>query len=118
MSKEEYLQYHKDMCQRMVEITATKNADYTGTNTDPFANFSKVDVMGICSVEQGFLVRMSDKISRIISFVQKGVLLVKDESIEDTLIDLANYCILFAGYIKSKKEKEILLVQTPDRGPN
>lgn len=103
MTKEEYLSYHKSMCDRMVAITAAKNADYTGSNPDPFANFTKVDVMGICSVEQGFLVRMSDKISRIISFVQKGVLLVKDESVEDTLLDLANYCILMAGYIKSKR---------------
>lgn len=105
MTKDEYIQYHKEMCERMVTITAAKNADYTGSNPDPFANFTKVDKMDICSVEQGFLVRMSDKISRIISFVQKGVLLVKDESVEDTLIDLANYCILMAGYIKSKKMK-------------
>ena len=103
MTKEEYLDYHRDMCKRMVDITAAKNADYTGSDPDPFGNFSRVDVMGICSVEQGFLVRMSDKISRIISFVQKGVLLVKDESVEDTLLDLANYCILMAGYIKSKR---------------
>jgi len=91
----------------MIAITKAKNADYTGTNTDPFANFAKVDLMGICSVEQGFLVRMSDKVSRIISFVQKGVLTVKDESIEDTLLDLANYAILMAGYIKSKRNKQL-----------
>jgi len=28
----------------------------------------------------------------------------KDESIEDTLLDLSNYAILMAGYIKSKKK--------------
>lgn len=105
MNKDEYLEYHKSMCERMVEITKNKNADYTGTNPDPFANFGTVDVLGITTGEIGFLVRMSDKFMRITSFVQKGILLVKDESIEDTLIDLANYCILFAGYIKSKKLK-------------
>lgn len=46
-----------------------------------------------------------DKISRINSFTQQGVCNVKDESIEDTLIDLANYSILMAGYIKSKKQE-------------
>lgn len=108
MTKEEYLEYHKAMCDKMVETTRQKNADYTGNNPDPFANFTLAELgYGVVTTEQGFFVRLSDKFSRIASFIQKGVLLVKDESIEDTLIDLANYCILFAGYIKSKKLKAI-----------
>lgn len=104
MTKEAYMQFHEDCCKKMIAVTKAKNADYTGTSTDPFANFSRVEVIGICSTEQGFLTRMFDKFSRITSFVQKGVLQVKDESIEDTLIDLANYCILMAGFIRAKKE--------------
>lgn len=104
MNKQEYLAYHRAMCDRMIEITAKKNHDYTGVSDDPFSNFCTVQELGICTTEQGFLTRMTDKFKRIISFVQKGVLLVADESVEDTLIDLANYCILFAGYIKSKRE--------------
>jgi hypothetical protein len=111
MTKEEYMKYHADMCQRMIDTTRSKNADYTGTDPDPFANFGTVDKLGITSGEVGFLVRMSDKFMRITSFVQKGILLVKDESIEDTLIDLANYCILMAGYIKSKKQRKELIEQ-------
>jgi hypothetical protein len=107
MTKDEYMAYHQSMCDRMVETTRVKNADYTGTNPDPFANFGVVDILGITSGEIGFMVRMTDKFMRIRSFVQKGILLVKDESIEDTLIDLANYCILFAGYIRSKKINNI-----------
>ena len=103
VNKVEYIKYHADCCARMVEITKAKNADYTGTVDNPFANFTSVEVEGICSTEQGFLVRMKDKFARIKSFVQKGVLEVKDESVEDTLLDLANYCILMAGYIKAKK---------------
>lgn len=103
MTKEEYMQFHQDCCAKMVAVTKAKNADYTGTSGDPFANFSRVESIGICSTEQGFLTRMFDKFSRITSFVQKGVLQVKDESVEDTLIDLANYCILMAGYIRSKR---------------
>jgi hypothetical protein len=106
MTKPEYFQYHAKCLEKMKAITAAKNADYTGTGTDPFANFSRVEAMGICSTEQGFLTRMLDKVSRIGSFVQKGTLAVKDESVEDTLLDLANYAILMAGYIKSKKAEE------------
>ena len=90
----------------MVEITKAKNADYTGTGDDPFANFDRVNLLGISSTEQGFLTRMLDKFCRLVSFVQRGTLLVKDESLEDTALDLANYCILFAGYVRAKKAKK------------
>lgn len=103
MTKEEYFIFHKAACDKMIEITRAKNADYSGTSVDPFSNFAKVEVLGICTTEQGFLTRMFDKFARITSFVQKGVLEVKDESVEDTLFDLANYCILMAGFIKAKK---------------
>lgn len=104
MTKDEYLQFHKDTCEKMIAMTQAKNADYTGIDTDPFANFSKVQLLGICGVETGFLTRMTDKFCRIISFAQKGFHVVKDESVEDTLIDLANYCVLMAGYLRSKRE--------------
>lgn len=103
MNKEKYMKFHKDFTDTMLEITKAKNADYTGVSEDPFANFRVVEEVGICSVEQGFLTRMMDKFKRITSFVQKGILEVQDEKVEDTLMDLANYCILMAGYIKSEK---------------
>lgn len=105
MTKEEYLEFHQKCCQRMVETTKAKNSDYTGGSQDPFANFQQIGhlVQLPHVVAIGFLTRMSDKFSRIGSFITKGSLLVKDESVEDTLIDLANYCILMAGYLRSQK---------------
>lgn len=106
MNREEYFKLHEEFTKRMGEITRAKNADYTGAaGDDPFANFNRVASLGVCSTEQGFMVRMLDKYMRINSFVQKGVLQVKDESVEDTLLDLANYCLLFLGYLKAQKEK-------------
>ena len=89
----------------MTEITRAKNSDYCGLSDDPFANFKQIGglVQTPNVVEIGFLTRMSDKMARIGSFVAKGTLEVKDESVLDTLCDLANYSILFAGYLKSKK---------------
>jgi hypothetical protein len=89
----------------MMEITKRKNNDYTGAGNDPFANFTRVESLGICPTELGFLVRMTDKMSRISSFAQTGTLLVKDESVEDTLLDLANYSALLAAYLSSKKPR-------------
>lgn len=104
MNKQEYMEFHRQCCNDMIAITQAKNADYTGNSDDPFANFSDTEVYSGVETERGFLVRMGDKMKRIRSFVDKGVLMVKNESVHDTLLDLANYCILLAGYIKSKQD--------------
>lgn len=97
MTKQEYIQFHTDCCRKMVEITASKNNDYTGIGDDPFKNFRKRG-------ELGFLVRMDDKISRIESFLEKGNFQYSKESLEDTCLDLANYALLLLGYVKEKIE--------------
>ena len=102
MSKEEYFQFAESFFNECQEISKKKNADYTGAAQDPFSNFTSIEVLGI-KTEQGFLTRMMDKMKRIASFVEQGELQVKDESVKDTLQDLANYSCLFAGYIESKK---------------
>lgn len=103
MTKEEYFEFQAAIFEELKEITRKKNADYTGAGSDPFKNFKLVDKFGCVSTEQGFFTRMVDKMSRISSFIQKGELQVKDESVQDTLKDLSNYCILFLGYLESKK---------------
>lgn len=106
MTKKEYQEFHKKFCEDMVRITQAKNSDYCGSSENPFANFlgisQLVDAPNV--VEIGFLTRMSDKMSRLGSFVTKGTLAVKDESVRDSLIDLSNYCALFAGYLASKQQ--------------
>lgn len=113
MTKQEYFHFHGRFCAKMQEITAKKNADYTGAGDDPFANFRKIEVLtnGAVTAEAGFLTRMTDKFSRIGSFLQNGELQVKDESVMDTLMDLANYSALLAGYIESKKLSEVPAVE-------
>lgn len=106
MNTKDLIEYHELACKALHEIVKAKNADYTGESQDPFFNFNMVEKLGISTTETGILTRMLDKFARITSFVKKGVLKVKDETVEDTLLDLANYCIIMAAYIKSKKEKE------------
>lgn len=108
MTKQEYMKFHADLCAKMIEITKKKNADYTGIGDDPFKNFKAVGFYDQSWILIGFFTRMTDKFGRLASFLQKGILLVKDESLEDTLLDLANYCLLLCGYLKSVREaKEI-----------
>ena len=57
-----------------------KNADYG----DAFSNYGPV----------GVLIRIGDKISRLQNISKKGIQLVEDEKIRDTLIDLHNYAAM------------------------
>lgn len=116
MNKDEYLNFHREACERMVRLTEDKNADYTGAGDDPFANFRNIKNCGGATPMQGFLVRMNDKISRVSSFVEKGTLSVKDESVQDTLLDLANYSILMLGFITSEKERlNVIVPKSPPK---
>jgi hypothetical protein len=108
MTKEEFFTFFEKTTADMLAISRAKNADYTGVGASPFANFERVEHMGICTTEQGFLTRMNDKMSRIASFCAKGELQVKDEGVEDTLKDLANYAILLLGYIEDKKRQPLI----------
>ena len=60
--------------------------------------------MGITSTEKGFLVRMTDKMSRLSTFCDGGRFAVSDESLRDTIIDIINYGVLLYGYTKSKPQ--------------
>ena len=63
-----------------LELFKRKNADYG----DSFANYGPV----------GVIVRMGDKIQRLSSVSKNGVVLVNNESLRDTLIDLHNYAAM------------------------
>ena len=101
--KEKFYIVHRECCEKMHAIMLRKNSDYCGTDPSPFANFTKVEDLGICSTEQGMLTRLTDKLSRLISFSQKGFFEVSDETFQDCCMDAANYLILLAGYVESKK---------------
>lgn len=104
MTKQDYFLFSEKFFGDCIEISRKKNADYTGGASDPFSNFRSVEVLGI-PAEVGFLTRMMDKMKRVASFVEKGELQVKDESVTDTLKDPANYSCLLAGLIKANNEK-------------
>jgi len=57
-----------------------KNKDYG----DSFADYGTI----------GVIVRMMDKINRLVSLEKNGIIMVNDEQIRDTLIDLHNYAAM------------------------
>ena len=104
MTTTEYQSFAKDFFDTCLSISQKKGADYTGDGSDAFANFRQIPEGW---TEIGFLTRMGDKMARLRSFVQKGFLEVADESVTDSLQDLANFCCMFAGYLKDKNGGEI-----------
>lgn len=110
MDRIQYLTFHRECIEKMHQLTKDKSADYCGDNPSPFANFEAVELDNITSTEIGFLTRMRDKWSRIISFIKLGKYAVKSESFEDTCLDMANYLILLAAYMKKKKYEQSVTV--------
>ena len=104
ITPEQYLKRFKEITEEMYNISKKKNSDYTADRGDAFANFKLVDEMGICSVETGFLTRMTDKMARLAGLSFDRKVQVADEKYTDTLTDLANYCILLRIYLENKDE--------------
>ena len=73
----------KDVLNEMHEIYERKNADYGNSFSKTFEEF------GLTSSA----VRLNDKMERFKKLIKQDAQ-VKDESIRDTLLDLANYAVL------------------------
>jgi hypothetical protein len=73
-----------------LELFKRKNTDYG----DAFATYGTI----------GVIVRMGDKMQRLISVSNKGVSLVDTESLRDTLIDLYNYAAMGVMLIDEEKD--------------
>ena len=87
-------QQFKDIAKGMVETYVRKNHDY-GNSFD-----KSLDKFGLVAS----VVRIGDKMNRIESLVQKEAM-VQDESIKDTLLDMANYAIMTVMWMNLHKDK-------------
>lgn len=74
----------------MKELHQRKAADY-GRGQDPFANVRAGAEFGT-PAWVGVMIRANDKMHRIKSLIANGSL--KNESVEDSLMDLAAYCLI------------------------
>jgi len=80
-----------------LELFKKKNADYG----DSFATYGPI----------GVIVRMQDKINRLVSVSKKNVSFVKDESLRDTLIDLHNYSAMAIMLMDEKNESNFIPIK-------
>ena len=80
-----------------------KNHDYA-TAENPYKNLEGVSRIGV-EPWRGIVIRLMDKFSRVEEFCVKEELAVKQESIEDTVMDIAIYSVL--AIILRRKSKNL-----------
>jgi len=98
MTSQEKIEKFGEITKSMLDLYTRKNSDYGDS-------FEKTHVeYGITA----FLVRAQDKINRLRSIDKKGNILVKDESIVDTLQDLATYAIMTQIELENDKRRSII----------
>jgi hypothetical protein len=105
--RDKFIASIEETYKQAIEIIKKKNADYS-TETNPYRNFEYAQYVDV-SVERAILVRISDKLARISNLLGKKEPEVKDERLEDTLLDMLNYTAILKSYIESKH------LQNPDR---
>ena len=82
--KQSKIEAHKDICLELNNLYERKNHDYGDSFGETFR-------------EEGFAmsrIRLTDKLNRFKKLTRSSEQKVNDESIRDTLIDLANYAIM------------------------
>ena len=87
---------HKTICEELTQIYRSKNKDYGDSFTKSFEKY------GLTSSA----IRLGDKFYRFENLINEAAL-VNDESIEDTLMDMANYCIM--TLIEMEENKNTML---------
>jgi hypothetical protein len=87
----------KNRFEKMKKIQSEALELFTKKNNDYGDAFAKYGVIGV-------LMRMEDKLHRYMSITKKGVNLVNDEGIRDTLIDLHNYSAMALMLIDDTNE--------------
>lgn len=87
---------HLEVCGELNVTYERKNADYG----DSFAQ--SLDKHGLIAA----IVRMDDKMNRVINLNKADEQLVNDESVRDTLMDLANYAIMSVMWLDNKSGEE------------
>ena len=93
---------YKKLLEDMWDLHCRKTADY-GSDGDYLANLRASESFGILAWV-GVMVRGNDKMHRIQEFAKKGVL--ENESVVDSLMDLAAYSLLALILYQEHKETD------------
>lgn len=100
MNQDKFITRMQELAEECVKTARAKNTDYANAS-DAFANFRACEMYGV-SAPQGIIVRMSDKMTRAANLLTRRAE-VKDESVKDTLSDLAVYALILRILLESSE---------------
>ncbi len=102
MKVDELLEIKRRLFERSDMLTIVKGEDYS-FGGDTLRNLRVCERVGLCGAEVGVLVRLLDKVGRLVCSCEKDVFSV-DEGLEDTVVDAINYLCMFFALKKEKME--------------
>ncbi len=105
MNRSQFFEFAQDFFHKAMELLQSKNDDYSQED-NPFSNFELIAKMIGISTKKAIFSRMADKFARLRECLDKGTT-VKDETLGDTLLDLVNYSVLLAGYLKKNLDNQV-----------
>jgi len=85
---------YNNIAEELRKTYIAKNADYGNSFDDTLDTFGPIAAV----------VRISDKFSRMRSLTKRGALV--GESLRDTVMDMANYAIMFAMWLEKQEASD------------
>ena len=99
ITPEQLFELHSRLTEEARKLMERKNADYSSASRDPFANFRMSGLLHVPPAI-GAMLRMQDKMARLLSFIERGNLAVSEESWHDCVVDLINYSVILHGLLE------------------
>ena len=87
---------HRKILDEMADTFSKKNSDYGNAFEEILDDFGASYAIG----------RLKEKHKRLTQLVISSKQKVEDESVEDTLLDMANYAVLTIMWLQKQKEKQ------------
>ena len=91
------VQIHENICKRMTDTYRRKNSDYGDSFGRSYEKYGSISA----------LTRISDKFNRLESLMLGKEQKVQDEKVEDTLADMASYCIMTIMEVNYPQTKDL-----------
>lgn len=93
MDNEHKYLWHQELCSKMNTLYRTKNETYHNSFGNTFVKYGPISA----------LTRIGDKFNRIENLILGAKNQVPDETIKDTLLDMANYCLMTLIELEDKR---------------
>lgn len=94
--EEQFLKKYEETLNELANTFFLKNEKYGNSFTDTIEDYGLV----------ASIVRLTDKFNRMTTLFQNSELDCDDESLKDTMLDMANYLIMTVAYLDEKDDEK------------